>query len=241
MTENETLRYAKRDIEENLKEIRERIARAAVQSGRGPGEIRLMAVTKTVAPPLIDHALSLGIDLIGENKVQELLGKLPYLSPPDVEKHLIGHLQSNKVKKIVGVVACIQSVDSFALAEEISKQALKAETPMRVLLEVNIGGEQSKTGFPVDSLIEEGLRISELPCVTVGGLMAIPPVCETPDLARPYFAEARTLFEKLRGQLPQKEACDTLSLGMSADYEAAILEGANLVRVGSALFGLRRY
>ncbi len=241
MTQGEDLLPIFRDIEENYREIVSRIGQAARQSGRTPQDIRFMAVTKTVAPELINHALGLGVSLIGENKVQELLGKLPFLQPPDVEKHLIGHLQSNKVKKIVTEVSCIQSVDSLSLAEEISRQAERAGVTMDVLLEVNIGDESSKTGLPADALGRTGDAIAQMPGIRVRGLMSIPPVCGDPEEARPYFEKTRRLFEALAGAFGKPPYFDTLSMGMSADYVQAILEGATLVRVGSALFGARRY
>ena len=230
-----------RDIEENYKEIKENIAVAALKSGRKPEDVRFMAVTKTVEPLYINHALSLGLDLIGENKVQELLGKLEYLQPPETEKHLIGHLQTNKVRKIIDVVSCIQSVDSLPLASEISRQASFHEKTMDILLEVNIGGEASKTGLPVETLPDISAEILPLPGIRIRGLMAIPPVCETEREARGYFAKARELYEALKKTLPDPAAADVFSIGMSSDYVPAILEGATMVRIGSALFGARRY
>lgn len=229
-----------RDIEENYKEIEENIERAAVRSGRSRGDIRFMAVTKTVEPIFINHALSLGIDLIGENKVQELLSKLEYL-PPQTEKHLIGHLQSNKVRKVADVVSCIQSVDSLSVAAEISRQMQQREKTMDVLLEVNIGAEASKTGFDAAALPEAGAQIAGLPGIRVRGVMAVPPICESESLVRGYFEKTRRLYEDLKAGLSGEETVDTLSIGMSSDYVPAILEGATLVRVGSALFGPRRY
>ena len=230
-----------RDIEENYKEIVDNINAAALKSGRRPEDVRLMAVTKTVEPALINHALSLGVGLIGENKVQELLSKLPYLQPAGVERHLIGHLQSNKVRKVFDEVSCIQSVDSLSLAREISRQAGQRGKTMDVLLEVNIGAEESKTGFPPDELLQAGEEIAALEGVRIRGVMAIPPVCETEREVRTYFAKARGLYDSLGQRLGPRAAVDTFSVGMSADYVPAILEGATLVRIGSALFGPRRY
>ena len=227
-------------IDENYNYIKERIGEAARKSGRSPEDVRFMAVTKTVPPFIINRAVDCGVRLIGENKVQELLGKLDDLHTDGLEMHLIGHLQSNKVKKIVAAVKMIQSVDSLSLAEEISKRAQECGLVMDVLTEVNIGCEWSKTGFAFDEITERSLAIDQLPGVNVRGFMAIPPVCETQDEARGYFAKTRRLFEDAKPQFA-KAGFDTLSMGMSGDYEAAILEGSTLVRVGSALFGARRY
>ncbi|MBR5424686.1 MAG: YggS family pyridoxal phosphate-dependent enzyme [Clostridia bacterium] len=225
-------------ITENYKEITENIASAAVRSGRDPSAVRFMAVTKTVEPVYINHALSLGIGLIGENKVQELLSKLEYLEKKDVEKHIIGHLQSNKVRKIIREVSMVQSLDSVSLAREISRQAGLNGLNMDVLLEVNIGEEASKTGFLYEETSSAAAEIAELPGVTVRGLMAVPPLDAEEEALRGYFRRMRTLFETLKSGNP---AFDTLSLGMSGDYITAIEEGATLVRIGSALFGARRY
>ncbi len=227
-------------IDENYKYIKERVDAAAVKSGRTPADVRLMAVTKTVAPYIINRAIACGARLIGENKVQELLGKLDDLRTEGLEMHIIGHLQSNKVKKIITTVAMIQSVDSLSLAQEISRRAVESGVVMDVLTEVNIGCEWSKTGFACEELTERSLEIDALPGVNVRGFMAIPPVCETEAEARGYFARVRGLFEDAKPRFGKADF-DTLSMGMSADYEAAILEGATLVRVGSALFGRRRY
>ena len=230
------LRY----IDENYKYIKEHIAGAALQSGRTPADVRFMAVTKTVPAYIVNRAIACGADLIGENKVQELLEKRDGLHTDGVEMHIIGHLQSNKVKKIVGVVQMVQSVDSVSLAQEISKRAVEKGLVMDVLTEVNIGCEWSKTGFGYDEITERSLEIDALPGINVRGFMAIPPVCETEDEARTYFAKTRRLFENAGPQFAKADF-DTLSMGMSGEYAAAILEGSTLVRVGSALFGRRRY
>ena len=227
-------------IDENYQYIMEKVARAAEKSGRSPAQVRFMAVTKTVPPYIVNRAVACGARLIGENKVQELLGKLDDLHTEGLEMHIIGHLQSNKVKKIITTVAMIQSVDSLSLAQEISRRATESGVTMDVLTEVNIGCEWSKTGFACEELTERSLEIDALPGVNVRGFMAIPPVCETQEEARGYFARVRRLFEDAKPRFAKADF-DTLSLGMSADYEAAVLEGSTLVRVGSALFGRRRY
>lgn len=239
MTESLSNEAVFRDIEENYTQISQTLEDACVQAGIKRSDVRFMAVTKTVQPVFINHALQLGIDLIGENKVQELLEKKEFLNG-SYEAHLIGHLQTNKVKKIIREVTMIQSVDSLHLAEEISKQAKNAELTMPVLLELNIGGEESKTGFMPDGFIEAALQIAELPSIEICGLMSVPPICENEREIRTWFSRVRCEYERLKGH-PKLSNMNTLSMGMSSDYREAVLEGANLVRVGSALFGRRRY
>ncbi|MBQ7637977.1 MAG: YggS family pyridoxal phosphate-dependent enzyme [Clostridia bacterium] len=241
MTERLSLDERFTCIEENYKEIKENIARACLKAGRSENSVRFMAVTKTVEPVFINRALSLGVDLIGENKVQELLSKLDFIENKDVEKHIIGHLQSNKARKIINVVSMIESVDSVKLAAEISRQAVNNGSSMDVLLEVNVGNEESKTGFDIAFVNEAACEIAEMEGVKIRGLMAVPPVCEAESQIRAYFAKMRRTFEDMKSSSPAFSGFDTLSLGMSADYTAAIEEGSTLIRVGSALFGMRRY
>lgn len=228
-------------ITENCRHIRENIAAAAEKSGRKASEIRLMAVTKTVEPAYINHALSLGIDLIGENKVQEFLGKREYLHLENCEKHLIGHLQTNKVRQIVGEVDMIESVDSLRLAQEISRQSVKRGLTTPVLLEINIGEEESKTGMEPAALEETACAIAQMPGIQICGLMAIPPICEYESVLRGFFSNMHRLFIDMKAKKIDNINMDILSMGMSGDYIQAIEEGANLVRVGSALFGARVY
>lgn len=230
-----------RDIEENLKEIRDNIAEAAVQSGRTPEDVTLMAVTKTVEPYFINHAIRNGITLIGENRVQEFLGKKPDLELDGVDCHLIGHLQTNKVRQIVGEVSTIQSVDSLKVAREISKQSVKNDLVTKILLEVNVGEEESKSGLDYDAVPDLLAEIAELPGVSVQGLMAIPPICEDETLLRGYFSKMNQLFVDMKSKNIDNTNMNILSMGMSADYAVAITEGSNLVRVGSSLFGARVY
>lgn len=229
------------DIEENLKEIRENIAQAATQSGRSASDIHLMAVTKTVEPIFINHAIDLGIDLIGENKVQELEGKREHLRLDHCAVHLIGHLQTNKVKKIVGQVSMIQSVDSLKLAQEIGRQSVMRGLTTDILLEVNIGREESKTGFLPEGLEESLGEIAQIDGVHISGLMAIPPICENECEVRKFFSNMHQLFVDISAKKLDNMSMTILSMGMSGDYQPAILEGANLVRIGSAIFGARRY
>ncbi|MGI6772645.1 MAG: YggS family pyridoxal phosphate-dependent enzyme [Clostridiales bacterium] len=227
-------------IEENYKVIKDKIEKAAGEVNRNPDEIRLMAVTKTVEPIYINHAIKLGINLIGENRVQEFLEKEPFLEKK-VETHIIGHLQRNKVSKIIGRVDMIQSLDSIRLAEEISKQALKAETQMPVLIEVNIGREESKTGFDPDELTESVYQISELKGVKIKGLMCVPPICDSESEAAAFFNAISKLFIDIKDKKIDNVDMCILSAGMSSDYETAIRCGSNLIRIGSALFGARIY
>ena len=228
-------------IEENLKIIRNDIAEAAIRSGRKPEEISLMAVTKTVEPKFINKAIDCGISLIGENKVQELLLKEPDLNLTDCRAHLIGHLQSNKVKKIVGKVDTIQSVDTVDIAKEIGKRSLQQGITTKVLLEVNVGNEDSKFGFSSDELFEKACEIAEIDGVSVNGLMCVAPICEKEAEIRAIFSNMRRMFIDIDGKKIDNINMNVLSMGMSGDYKYAILEGANLVRVGSAIFGARIY
>lgn len=228
-------------IEENLKYIREDIAQAALESGRKPEKINLMAVTKTVEPKFINHAIGCGIDLIGENKVQEFLLKEPELNLGSCTPHLIGHLQSNKVKKIVGKVDTIQSVDSLSIAKEIGKRSVEADVVTKVLLEVNVGNEDSKFGFTPEEAFERACEIAEIKGLTVNGLMCVAPICEKDAEIRAVFSNMHRIFIDIGAKKIDNIHMNVLSMGMSGDYRQAILEGANLVRVGSAIFGARIY
>lgn len=225
---------------DNYKRIKEDVAQTAIRAGRSADDVRLMCVTKTVEPEYINPVLDLGADLIGENRVQEYCSKLDTLHLDGVEKHIIGHLQTNKVKYIAGRVDMIESVDSLKLAREISKEFKKANSTANVLVEVNIGREESKSGCDIDELEELLYQISELDCIKIKGLMTIPPICDELQ-ARKYFALMNKKFLELKEKKIDGVEMQTLSMGMSADYEAAILEGSNIVRVGSAIFGARKY
>lgn len=229
------------DIQENVKYIRNRINEAAVRSGRGENDVRFMAVTKTVEPVYINHAIDCGIDLIGENKVQEFLAKKDELKLQNVEKHLIGHLQSNKVRKIITQVELIQSVDSISLAREIERQAEKNNMTASILVEINVGDEKSKTGLDKSLLEETVMEIAEMKHIFIKGLMTIPPICENNAELRKFFNEMYKLFIDIGAKNIDNVSMDILSMGMSGDYEEAILCGSNLVRVGSAIFGPRIY
>ena len=229
-------------ISENIKTIRNEISEAAVKSGRNPEDVRLMAVTKTVAPVFINYAIEeCGIDLIGENKVQEYLSKIDELKLQGVEKHLIGHLQTNKVRKIIKEVDMIQSVDSVRLAKSISDTASKNSSKVDVLLEINIGDEESKTGFDKALFNESLAEISELPFLNVKGLMTIPPICDDILTLEKYFDVMNEYFNEIKSKNLFGNNFNILSMGMSGDYKEAVLHGSNLVRVGSLIFGARIY
>lgn len=223
----------------NYREIKENIACAAKESGRSADDIILLAATKTVDTDFINYAIGEGIEYIGENRVQEFLSKEEHYAP--VHRHFIGHLQTNKVKDIVGRVELIHSVDSIKLAREISKQSEKRGIVSDVLLEINIGDEESKSGFSAEGVLDAVKEIAALPAVSIKGLMAIPPVCEAAEENRKYFRAMYKLFIDIKAQKIDNSSMEILSMGMSDDYATAISEGANLVRIGTALFGKRNY
>ncbi len=225
---------------DNYRRVKENVRAAAVKAGRGENDVSLMCVTKTVEPEYINPVLDSGADLIGENRVQEFLGKKDALHLDGVEKHLIGHLQTNKVKQIVGEVDLIQSVDSIKLAKEISRVSANRGITSDILVEVNIGLEESKSGTTLDSLNELLCEIAELPSIKIRGLMTIPPICPE-DEARKYFEAMHKAFVDIKAKKQDNINMEILSMGMSGDYEAAIAEGSNIVRVGSAIFGARKY
>ena len=226
-------------LKANYQEIMEKISEAAVKSGRKPEDITLLAATKTVPVEVINYGIDLGIPVIGENKVQEFLEKEEKYHP--CVRHFIGHLQSNKVRQIEGKVSMIQSVDSWKLAQEISRISQKQGCTTEILVEVNIGGEESKSGISPEALPELVSQIDTLPGVCLQGLMAIPPICEKKEEIREYFSRMYQLFIDIRAKKIDNGSIQFLSMGMSGDYEEAILEGANIVRIGSALFGARNY
>lgn len=222
-----------------MEEIRAAIAAAAARTGRSADSVTLLAVSKTFPVSDIMHAYADGQRIFGENRLQEAMEKIPQM-PQDCEWHLIGPLQRNKVRKALEQgFALIQAVDSLKLAATISRIAGEIGTTARILLEVNIDGEESKHGFTPESLCAEWDTLTALPGLDIRGLMCIPAPVEDPQDARPAFAALRQLAEQLRerGSLPLPE----LSMGMSHDFEVAVEEGATIVRVGSAIFGKRDY
>ena len=228
------------DLSQNIKAVQERIAAAARAAGRDPGEISLCAATKVQTDETIRSAIAGGIRLCGENRVQELTAHLEAGAYAGAEVHFIGHLQTNKVKQVVGRVSLIHSVDSERLLRAVAAQADKLGLVQDILLEVNIAGEQSKGGVSPEELPQLAGLAAGCPHVRLRGLMAIPPVSTLPGANRRYFSEMRNLFVDIMKKMSDNQSVmDCLSMGMSADYEDAIAEGATLVRVGSALFGPR--
>jgi pyridoxal phosphate enzyme (YggS family) len=224
------------DLVANLEVIEKRIMDACARAGRDRSSVRLMAVTKTHPPDLVNEAGRLGLTLLGESKVQEAKNKIPLCSGT-LRWHMIGHLQSNKVRDAVQFFEMIQSVDSLALAQEINRRAEAVAKTMPILLEVNAHGEASKFGYKPEQLLAELLEINTLPRLEIHGLMTVPPWSPEPEKVRPVFRELKELKQKceqaLGAPLPE------LSMGMSGDFEIAIEEGSTLVRIGAALFGKR--
>lgn len=230
-----------KSVEENYRRIHERVMECAVKAGRNENDVRLMCVTKTVEPAYINRAIELGADLIGENRVQEYLGKRDELNLNGVERHLIGHLQTNKVKQIVGEVDMIESVSSIKLAKEIAKISAAKGIVTNCLAEVNIGKEESKSGIYIEELVETLYEISEMNGIKIKGLMTIPPICDSESEIRRYFATMAQSFIDIKDKKIDNIDMGILSMGMSGDFEAAVAEGSNIVRVGSAIFGARKY
>lgn len=229
------------DVEYNYKLINERIAEAAQKVGKSREDITFLAATKTVEPEVINHAISLGLDHIGENKVQELLSKYDSYNLENCSLQFIGHLQTNKVRQIVDKVDLIQSVDSVKLANEIAKQSLKLNKTTDILVEVNIGREENKSGVYPENLEELLCEISKIDGISVKGLMTIPPICDNKHKISKYFNNMHNIFIDISQKKLDNISMTILSMGMSADYYEAILEGANMVRIGSSLFGARDY
>lgn len=226
------------DITANIAAIRQRIDAACNRVGRDQNEVRLIAVSKVKPAELIDAAYSSGQKLFGESYVQEFRDKAQQVESP-VEWHYIGGLQSNKVKYLRGKVAMIHSVDRLSLAQEIDRQWSKEDGPIDVLLQVNLGKEESKSGCNEEQLEDFARQVAELPHLRICGLMTLPPNFDDPELVRPFFRRLRELSENISAlQLPNVEMRE-LSMGMSGDFEVAIEEGATLVRVGTAIFGAR--
>lgn len=228
-----------KEFDENFEFVTNAVKMAAEKSGRSFEDITLLAATKTVDVDTINYAIEKGIKCIGENKVQEFLSKHEQIN--DVTKHFIGHLQTNKVKDIVGKVSLVQSVDSIKLAKEISKQAKKLGIVADVLLEINIGGEESKWGFTPEETENAVKEVAGMENLRVKGLMTIPPICNSAEENRKYFKKMYNLFIDIRDKKIDNSSMEILSMGMSDDFATAIEEGANLVRVGTALFGRRIY
>lgn len=227
-------------LEESLKKVRNRIREAALSSGRDPGEIRLVCVTKSVGAEIIKELISLGITDIGESKVQDAQQKISQITDKEIRWHMVGHLQRNKAKSAVRLFDMIHSVDTFGLAEELDRQVslrgLKLKDRLDILIQVNVSGEKTKFGIEpkeVFGLIEKILKLKN---VRIKGLMTIAPIVKDPQEARPFFRRLRELKEEIVSRYKGIDM-DYLSMGMSQDFEVAIEEGANILRIGTAILG----
>ena len=227
-------------ISERIVEVKRRIDDACRRVGRNPDEVTLIAVSKTRPIDELLEAYHAGALHFGENKVQELVDKIPQM-PSGIHWHMIGHLQRNKVKYIVGKTAFIHSVDSLRLAEEISKEAVKQNVTVQLLIEVNVAQEESKFGVSVDETSEIAREIAKLPGVQLKGLMTIAPYTENAEDNRLYFRKLKQLSVDIRNKSIDNVSMDVLSMGMTGDYEVAVEEGATCVRVGTGIFGERDY
>ena len=227
-------------IVENIKQVEENIKQACKKVGRNPEEVTLIAVSKTKPYTAIEEALPSGILDYGENKVQELCDKFDIL-PKNIRWHMIGHLQRNKVKYLIGKTVLIHSVDSLRLAEQIEHEAAKADTIMNVLIEVNVAGEESKFGTTCNEAIELVRAVAALKHVKIKGLMTIAPFTDNPEDNRIYFKKLKQLSVDIKSKNIDNVDMDELSMGMTGDYEVAIEEGATMVRVGTGIFGERNY
>lgn len=226
------------DIVSNIMGIRQRMAAAANRCGRNHEDIKLMAVSKTVPPERVHEAIKAGITWFGENYVQEAREKIPVVGQ-NVSWHMIGHLQTNKVKYVVHLFDWIHSVDRIELAKELDKRAAQNQRTMKVLIEVNVSGEVSKNGIEPSRVLELVRQISVMPNLGVQGLMTMPPFFENPEEARPYFIALRELRDKIASENIPAVQMKELSMGMTGDFEVAIEEGATIIRVGRAIFGER--
>ena len=235
------MREAKEIIARNLEDVRRRMADAAARRGRDPSAVTLVAVTKTVGANEVRALHALGQQEIGENRVQPALAKMEAVSDLPLRWHMIGHLQRNKVKKAVMIFDMIETVDSIAIAREIDKSCAQIGKVMPVLIEINSGREKQKTGVLPEEVEQFIKEISSLPNIRIKGLMTMGPRFGNPEDAKPYFVETRRLFDKFKEmELPNVEM-QYLSMGMSNSYQVALEEGANMVRLGSKLFGERSY
>mgnify|MGYP002552720500 CR=1 FL=1 len=227
-------------IRENIQQVRENIAAAALSAGRRPEDITLVGASKMNDAAACREAIAAGIDALGENRVQEMTQKLAENAYDGAPLHFIGHLQRNKVKQVVGKVALIESVGSYELLEDIDRQAEKLGIVQPILLEVNVGGEEAKSGFAPEETEAAAVLARELPHVRVRGLMTIPPVETVPHGNLVYFEKMHRLYVDINGKIYDNEL-EYISMGMSGDFADAIRAGSNMVRVGTAIFGARDY
>lgn len=227
-------------MKQRLDQVKESIRRAAEACGRDVDSVRLVAVSKTVAPNIVREALEAGVTILGENYVQEAREKFKALVQYPVSWHFIGHLQSNKAKYAVRLFDLIHSVDSLKLAHELDKQAAKVDKIQQILVQINISGEDTKSGISADETIELISAISQLKNLSVEGLMTMPPFFYQPEKVRPFFAALRNLRDQIEDRCIPNVSMQELSMGMTGDFEVAIQEGATLVRIGTAIFGERK-
>lgn len=229
-------------IAENILKVRERMARAAAACGRDPEEITLLPISKTFPAESVSRAVAAGIRRFGENRVQEAEAKiLHFRGIADLEWHLVGHLQSNKTRRAAELFDVIHSIDSVKVAARLDQAAKESGKILSVLLQVDLGSEETKFGAPPEEIRDLVDAVSGLKHLRLDGLMTIPPFFKNPEEARPYFAQLRRLGESLEAEQPGCLGRRHLSMGMSHDFEAAILEGATIIRVGTAIFGERRH
>jgi pyridoxal phosphate enzyme (YggS family) len=226
-------------VAQRVRLVRETICRATERAGRHPDTVRLVAATKTVSVQRIQEGIDAGLSLLGENRMQEALGKMALLRDAPVRWHFIGQLQRRKVRSVIGLFDVIHSVDSVELAQEIDRRAAEAGIAQTILLEVNMGGESTKAGFHPEEIMRQIPVLGALSHLRIQGLMTIPPPTPEPEQARSYFRGLRELADRIAEQRVAAVAMQELSMGMSHDYEIAIEEGATLVRVGTAIFGAR--
>ena len=226
-------------MKDRLQQIHQRIDQAATRCKRSAESIRLIAVSKTMPADLVKEAIAAGVSDLGENYIQEARDKVNALATSEVSWHFIGHLQSNKPKYAIRLFDLIHSVDSFKLAQELNKYAQKIDKVQAVLVQVNVAKEESKSGVYVEETIELMKQLSCLENISVKGLMTMPPYFNAPDKVRPFFAALRELRDRIRNERIANIGMDELSMGMTGDFEAAIEEGATMVRVGTAIFGER--
>ena len=228
-------------IAENVAKVRAELTAAAIAAGRDPSEILLCAATKMNDADAVRQAIAAGVDCCGENRVQELTAKLAQNAYDGAPVHFIGHLQTNKVKQVVGKVDLIQSVDSERLLLAIQKEAAKQDIVQNILLEVNVGEEASKSGFGAEDILPLVRKLREFPNICLKGLMAIPPISHNSGENLKFFQKMFDLCVDIRNEIDDNVMVDCLSMGMSADYTDAIAAGSTMIRVGTAIFGARDY
>ena len=228
------------DLQENLQQVEANICKACENAGRKRSDVTLIAVSKTKPIEMLQTVYDLGPRDFGENKVQEMCEKMEVL-PKDIRWHMIGHLQRNKVKYLIGKVVLIHSVDSLRLAEQIEHEAAKADIVMPVLIEVNVAEEESKFGTTSEAAMQLVEAVSKMPHIKIRGLMTIAPFTDNPEDNRIYFRKLKQLSVDIKSKNIDNVDMDELSMGMTGDYEVAIEEGATMVRVGTGIFGKRNY